>query len=78
MVLPREGRVEWFVRRGETLTSLEPGEQGFFRSEVFPGLWLDPAALLRSDTAGVLQALQLGVLRPEHRAFVKRLAEAAR
>ena len=43
---------------------------GYYQSEVFPGLWLDPAALASGDLAKVLQVLQQGfqihdrVLRP--------------
>jgi len=32
--------------------------QGLVRSGVFPGLWLDPAALLRGDLATVLAIVQ--------------------
>ncbi len=43
----------------------------------FPGLWLDPAALMRKDFAGVLDVLERGLASPDHAAFVARLAEVA-
>ena len=41
---------------------------------VYPGLWLDPAALLRGDLARVLAIVQQGLIAPEHADFVSRLA----
>jgi hypothetical protein len=52
-------------------------EAGLYKSEVFPGLWLDPAALVRGDLASVLQTLQQGLASPEHAAFVARLQQKA-
>src|SRR5205807_4790824 len=74
--LVQEGRVRWFVRRDGGFEEIQPGEDGLFRSEVFPGLWLDPAALLRRDTGAVLAALQAGLQTEEHAAFAARLAAA--
>ncbi len=72
-----ERAVDWFVLRGGDYERLTPGADGLYRSEVFPGLWLDAAALLRSDMATVLQVVQQGLASPEHAAFVARLGEAA-
>ena len=47
-------------------------------SLVFPGLWLDPAAMVRSDHAGILKALERGLRSPDHRTFVGRLARRGR
>jgi len=65
--------VDWFVLRHEQYQRQEPDAQGLLRSEVFPGLWLDPAALVRGDVATVLAAVQQGLATPEHAAFVARL-----
>jgi hypothetical protein len=62
--------VDWFVLRGGRYEPL-PAE-GIFKSEVFPGLWLDPAALIRGDMLHVLEVLQLGIASQEHRQFVTR------
>jgi hypothetical protein len=40
---------------------------------VFPGLWLDPAALLDGDASAQRAAMQRGVATPEHAAFVAQL-----
>jgi hypothetical protein len=69
--------LHWHVRRGSKLERIPPDADGIYRSEVFPGLWLDPAALLRGDLAGVLAALDRGLATPEHAAFVIHLADAA-
>jgi hypothetical protein len=70
-VLDRQ--IDWFVlTEGEYVpTALD--ETGLYRSEIFPGLWLDPAALVAGDTAIVLEAGQRGLASPEHAAFVARL-----
>ena len=53
------------------LLPLGPGGQ--YRSEVFPGLWLDPAVLVRGDLAQVIAVLQQGLASPEHAEFVRQL-----
>ena len=70
--------VYWFVLRGGRFAELPPGADGIFRSEVFPGLWLDPAALLVGDRRRLRAVLDLGCATPEHAAFVAQLAAARR
>jgi Uma2 family endonuclease len=65
--------IDWFVLRTGQYERLLPDMQGVLRSEVFPGLWLDTAALLRGDIAAVLATVQQGLASPEHEAFVARL-----
>lgn len=67
----------WLARRGGKLVRMRPGRDGLFRSRAFPGLWLDPAALLNGDIAGVLAALDRGLATADHADFVARLAAAA-
>ncbi len=69
--------VDWFVLRSDHYERLALNASGFYASEVFPGLWLDPAALVRGDAARVHQVLQQGLASPEHAAFVARLQQAA-
>jgi Uma2 family endonuclease len=73
VVLVLEPQVRWFVNRSGRFEELAPGEGGLYRSEVFPGLWLDPAALLRLDSKTVLEVLARGLATPEHQGFVERL-----
>jgi hypothetical protein len=75
VVALRLQHVFWFVRRRGKFKELAPGDDGLFRSEVFPGLWLDPAALLRRDRKRLLVVLRQGLASPEHAAFVARLAK---
>src|SRR5947209_3785872 len=55
-VLDRQ--VDWFVLREGQYVTLQPDTRGWLRSEVFPGLWLDPAALVRGDMPTVLGVVQ--------------------
>jgi Uma2 family endonuclease len=71
-------RIHWFVRRGDQFEDLPPGPDGIYRSEVFPGLWLDPVALFSGDRRRLLRVLNRGLATPEHAAFVARLSEARR
>jgi Uma2 family endonuclease len=68
-----EQRVDWFALREGVYEPLVPDEAGVLRSEVFPGLWLQPAALLAGDLATVLKVVQEGLASQEHAAFVERL-----
>jgi len=68
--------VDWFVLRQGQYQPLPRSGTGCYQSEVFPGLWLDPAALVLFDLAMVLQVLQTGIASPEHGAFVARLQAA--
>src|SRR5262245_19185229 len=70
-VLERE--IDWFVLRDGQYERMPVDTQGLLRSEVFPGLWLDPAALVRGDLTTVLAIVQQGLASPEHGAFVTRL-----
>jgi Uma2 family endonuclease len=68
----------WLALRGERYEPLPPGPDGIHRSEVFPGLWLDTAALLRGDLPAVARVLQTGLGAPEHARFAKALQQAAK
>ncbi len=65
--------IDWFVLREDRYEHLEPDAEGRYQSQVFPGLRLDPAALIRGDLAQVLEVLQQGLASPEHADFVGRL-----
>jgi Uma2 family endonuclease len=70
-----EGGLDWFVLREDRFERLEPDAAGIYRSERFPGLWLDAGALLRGDLRALFQALQAGLANPEHAEFVIRLQQ---
>jgi Uma2 family endonuclease len=69
--------IDWLALREGRYESLTPGKDGLVRSEVFPGLWLNTAALLSGELGQALQALQQGLATPEHAAFAARLSPVA-
>jgi hypothetical protein len=64
--------IDWFTLRAGAYVPL-PAESGIVRSKVFPGLWLDPAAMADRNIARALTVLQQGLATPEHTAFVAQL-----
>ena len=68
-----EPELFWFENRDGQLVRREPPSDGIYRSSAFPGLWLDVAAVLADDGAGVLDVLAEGLADPTHAAFVAEL-----
>jgi|SRR5579864_305862 len=66
--------VIWHARRVDRLTRVPPDSDGLYRSITFPGLWLDPRALLANDGPALVAALEQGLVSADHAAFVARLA----
>lgn len=69
-----EGVLDWFVLEDGRYTELDPDAAGILRSRRCPGLWLDFAAMIRSDAKRVHEVLDQGLATPEHSAFVQQLA----
>jgi Uma2 family endonuclease len=69
----RDQAIDWFTVRHGDFERLPVTVAGNYESEVFPGLWLDSAAMIRGDLARVLQVLDDGLKSPSHAAFVQRL-----
>jgi Uma2 family endonuclease len=67
---------DWFVLRRGRYVRLKPSK-GIYKSEIFPGLWLDAAAIRGRDMVRVFQVVDQGLATPEHAAFVERLRRAA-
>ncbi|NLY02198.1 MAG: hypothetical protein GXY83_39440 [Rhodopirellula sp.] len=65
--------IDWFVLRDRNYHRLVSSPDGLLRMLVFPGLWLDAAALLRNDPAAAVAAANRGLARPEHAKFVAQL-----
>ena len=64
-VLVHEHEIRWHILdNGVYQLSLAPDSDGIHRSRVFPGLWLDGAALLSGDMARVLAKLDEGLRSP--------------
>ena len=65
-----QNTLDWFrLQEGEYI-SLKPDEAGIVKSEVFPGLWLKPEALLTGNLIKVIETVQQGVATQEHQDFV--------
>jgi Uma2 family endonuclease len=69
--------IDQFVLREGRYDRVPPAADGILRSEQFPGFWLDTAALIRGNVAGVLAFLQRGLASPEHAAFAASLKARA-
>ncbi|HWB12957.1 MAG TPA: Uma2 family endonuclease [Pirellulales bacterium] len=66
-----EQELHWFhFASGEMI---RPNRQGISRSQVFPGLWLDVAALLRRESQKLVEVLRQGLAGRAHASFVNRL-----
>jgi Uma2 family endonuclease len=68
-----EKRVDWFVLQEGVYEPLKPDDKGILRSQIFPGLWLQPATLWSGDLAALLAILHEGLASPDHAAFVEQL-----
>ena len=68
-----EAAIDWFVLRNDRYQRMELDGEGRYRSEVFPGLWLDPATLIRGDMARHRAVYEQGLASPEHAEFAARL-----
>jgi Uma2 family endonuclease len=66
-------QIDWFVLRDGLYEPMPAGTDGILRSTVFPGLWLDPRALLGGDLSRLLGVLEEGMKTTEHGEFVARL-----
>jgi Uma2 family endonuclease len=70
-----EQAIDWFVLREGHFIPLPLGEEQIYRSEFYPGLWLDVPALLRGDSQAMLKTLQLGLESDEHAGFRQQLGK---
>jgi Uma2 family endonuclease len=66
----------WFAQEHGVLVQRPIGDDGIYRSIVFPGLWVDPIALVNGDTRRLRAVIDLGCATPEHGEFVSQLASA--
>ncbi len=72
-VLMREQQLRWHRLVGDHFEVVPQPEDGIYRSSVFPGLWLDAAALLAHDLTRLASVVNQGIASPEHQAFVAQL-----
>ena len=65
--------IHWFIRRDEKFVPLKLGGDGVLKSRIFPGLWLEPAAVFERSAKRLLTVLQLGFATPEYAKFAAKL-----
>ncbi len=66
-------KIDWFVLHEGRFEPRLPSADGILRSAVFPGLWLDQAALLGGGINAVFAIVGQGLSSLEHADFVARL-----
>ena len=64
--------VHWFVLERGSFVRQTPDDDGIFRSQRFPGLWLDGAAMLDRNTRQLSTVLDRGIASTEHAQFISR------
>jgi Uma2 family endonuclease len=71
-------QIDYFLLHQGQYLPLSPSKSGIYQSRVFPGLWLDPKALINGDMVKVNAVLKKGIATPKHRAFVAQLKRRAK
>ena len=70
-----EREARWMSLVDDRFQPISPDPaDGLLKSRLFPGLWLDPAALLAGDLTKLFAAVDRGCATREHADFVSRLA----
>ena len=74
----QDEEIDWFVLREGEFQKLVPDADGILRSQQFPGLWLDAAAMTSGNLKRVIQVVQQGLASAEHAEFVRQLTKEMR
>jgi Uma2 family endonuclease len=75
VVILRQRVIRWFRLQEGAYQEVALPDNGIFKSDTFPGLWLAAEALLQLDGAAVMATLGQGLAMPEHEAFVQQLQQ---
>ena len=73
IVRPAKKQAIWRELVAGKYREVTPDTDGILRSHVFPGLWLDTAALWNGDFAGLAAVVQQGMATAEHADFLGKL-----
>jgi len=76
VVTVQPAKLYWFDLQKDLELSVD--DDGVVRSAVFPGLWIHQQGLLDLDASKTLNALNSGLMSPEHALFKAQLADARR
>jgi Uma2 family endonuclease len=71
VVCVEEKEFHWF--HFPSKRKLKADRRGIWKSRIFPGLWIDQAALFALDSARLRAAVQEGIASPEHAEFIRTL-----
>jgi Uma2 family endonuclease len=71
-------QLDWFVLREGNYEPLSPDAEGWLKSPLFPGLWLQPQVLLYGLPSAIYTMAHAGLASPEHQAFVEKLTDATK
>ncbi|HVX11133.1 MAG TPA: Uma2 family endonuclease [Pirellulales bacterium] len=74
----QDNEIDWFRLEEGRYVPMVRDNTGIAKSAIFPGLWLDCAALLRGDLPHVLVVLQRGIDSAEHADFVAAIKKRAK
>jgi Uma2 family endonuclease len=74
VVRTQDDAVDWFELQEGVYLSQQPDTEGIYKSQLFPGLWLDVSAAIANDLTKLFGTLDRGIASPEHAAFVQQLA----
>lgn len=66
--------ITWFRLQAGEYVALAADESGIFRSQIFPGLWLDVNALVMGNLSQVLETLREGINSVAYQRFVESLS----
>ena len=67
----KDQTLHWFQLPGTEM--IHPDSAGVYKSQLFPGLWIDSKALARGDAAGLFAAVEAGTKTAAHKKFVAKL-----
>jgi len=73
-ILLEQEQVSWHRLVKGQYKLCRPNSRGIFRSNEFPGLWLDGPALWEQDLARLVRTLERGLKSAAHATFVRKLA----
>jgi Uma2 family endonuclease len=72
----QEQQIDYFILRNGQYQLMQ-NDNGIYKSEIFPGLWIDAVSLLSENVAQAAALMQQGIASPEHASFVAELHRRA-
>lgn len=72
-----DDEIDWFVLQDGEYVRLAIDKDGWYRSQLFPGLWLHPDTLLHGFPTAIHAMMHEGMKSAAHATFVKELAASA-